>query len=479
MVKARMLRIDEQERLKIFIEEGSVFWRIVEALDALGARVYLVGGAVRDLVLGLSLKDLDFEVHGIALDELKKLLQQYGVVEPVGKSFGVLKFVEKLTSDWSVPRSDREGRKPAVKLDPFMGIEKALRRRDLTMNALALDLHTLLLVDPFGGEQDIEEGLLRCIDPEIFIEDPLRFFRVMQFVSRFQMVPDPLLNETCADMDIRGVSQERIEGEVEKMLLWSRHPSLGLRWLLAIGRLDEVFPELGALVRTPQNPHWHPEGSAFEHTMQVIDAAAEYEGLADEERRVLLYAALCHDLGKAVTTRHASDGRLISHGHEIAGVELARKMWKRISSNKRLGDKVFRSVRFHMCPGGFISTGAKDAAYKWLALRLAPELSLALLAALAEADMRGRNGEGKEPLPGPIDAIEKFKKRAELCGVLLAPEAALVTGQDLTAFVHPGEKLGEILKRAYYLQVTETIQDKKLLMGRIAKEFDFLLDSTS
>ena len=109
---------------------------------------------------------------------------------------------------------------------------------------------------------------------QLFVEDPLRLFRVMQFIGRFTMKPDKQLNEICARMSLKGISVERIESEFDKLLLKSKRPSLGIRWLLEIGRLQEIFPELAATIGVQQEPDWHPEGDVFEHTMQSLDAAA-------------------------------------------------------------------------------------------------------------------------------------------------------------------------------------------------------------
>ncbi len=476
----RLLHTDENGRLSDFLSTRGPVLLIIDALREIGAQVYLVGGAVRDLLLQRVLKDLDIEVHGIELDVLRGVLEKYGHVEAVGKSFGVLKLFEAGGSDWSIPRKDGPGRKPIVSMAPYMAIEEALLRRDLTMNAMALDLHEKVLIDPFGGEADMQERCLRCVDPETFIEDPLRFFRVMQFVARFDIEPEPLLDATCGCMSIRGVSKERIEGEFEKLFLWAKRPSRGIRWLLKVGRLAEVLPELAVLVEVRQNPLWHPEGNVFEHTMQTVDAAAEVEELESEDKIVLMYAALCHDLGKASTTVEQVDGRLTSHGHEAAGVALARNLLGRLVGSKKRIKRVCLLVRYHMSPSSFIAMGAKAPAFKRLAMRLAPDTSLALLAKLAEADMRGRNGgnggnggngEARDPLPGPILLIQEFVEKARRIGVLEMPEPPIITGNDLQGLVESGPLMGEILRRTYEIQLQEGIVDKELLKKRMLREF--------
>jgi len=190
---------------------------MVKAIQEQGGVSYVVGGTVRDLVLGRGIKDIDIEVHGISLNSLEETLKKFGVVKLVGKKFGVLR-LHGFDVDWSLPRRDSCGRKPTVEIDPHMTIEQAAKRRDLTMNAMAIDLNYvaqnfetisknfdqklseeesfknigLEIIDPYDGLKDLQEKKLRMVDEALFLEDPLRFFRVMQFVGRFEMLPDVL-----------------------------------------------------------------------------------------------------------------------------------------------------------------------------------------------------------------------------------------------------------------------------------------------
>ena len=444
----------------------------VDAIAQAGGQAFLVGGAVRDFLLKLPLKDLDFEVHGLSLEQLKKILAKFGMVNEVGKSFGVLKFRvdnQHPDVDWSLPRFDSAGRKPKVEVDPDMTIDQALRRRDLTMNAMAINLQTFELHDPFGGEEDLTNKLLRCPDAKLFVEDPLRFYRVMQFVGRFAMLPDAELDALCADMDLKEVSRERVEEEMKKLMLKSKEPSRAFWWLHNMGRLQALFPEIAALAKTEQSAKHHPEGNVFKHTMQVIDAAALVrERLVDEhEKLALMYAALCHDLGKATTTILYPDGKVTSHGHEVEGVGIAKKLLKRFCGNKDLITTVTKLVRHHMDPGNFVVSGARLPAYKRLALKLAPETNCAMLALVMEADQRGRNPDGTTPLPMPTENVEQFLEQVKQAEVLQQPEAPVLLGRDLLDIMQPGPKLGEILKKAYEIQLNEGIKDKAELRKRV------------
>ncbi len=333
-----------ESELAQLLKDHPVVAPIVKRIGAASGKAYLVGGAVRDLVLDRAVNDIDIEVHGLTIDQLSSILAKEGPVSYVGKSFGVLK-LHGTDTDWALPRTDTAGRKPEVHIDPNMGIYEALRRRDLTMNAMAIDLTTNEFVDPFHGREDIEERTLRSPAIEFFTEDPLRFYRVMQFIGRFDMYPDEILQEKCRHMSIEDVSVERIEREFEKLLLKSIRPSLGLRWLATLGRLHEILPELAHSEDIKQEPSWHPEGNVFEHLMQSLEAAAQIDKGTNQKNLVLRYAALTNDLGK-ISTSIEKDGRIKSPGHAAAGVSYARALLKRITRNVKLIKTVELLVKY-------------------------------------------------------------------------------------------------------------------------------------
>lgn len=441
--------------------------KITQSITDKRGTALLVGGAVRDLLLGLPIKDLDIEVHGLSVAEVEEILKKFGPVDMVGKSFGVLR-VHPLDVDWSLPRTDSAGRKPEVTIDPNMDYAQAFKRRDLTINAMGIDLKTFELIDPYNGLEDLHNKVLRAPDLNLFVEDPLRFYRVMQFIARFNMHPDAQLTDLAKKMDIAGVSRERIESEFYKMLLKSKTPSLGLRWLQAIGRLHEILPELADLVGLNQSPQWHPEGDVFEHTMQAVDAAARFAYENNEDKLLLMYAALCHDLGKKVATQ-IKDGAITNHGHDVDGVPLAKKMLTRITHNEKLIKNVCTLVRWHMMPVLFFKQNSGAAAYKRLAHKMAP-LSLQQLADLSIADQQGRNPVAHTPLDVPIESVTQFVQNAQHAGVLQHPEPAILTAHDIMNVVAPGPELGKLLAHAYELQIEKGITDtnelKKLVLEK-------------
>ncbi len=336
------------------------------------------------------------------------------------------------------------------------------------MNAMGIDLVTGELIDPFGGQEDLKNKILRTPDVKLFVEDPLRFYRVMHFIGRFGMQPDEQLNAICKTMDISQVSRERIEVEFEKLLLRSPQPSLGIRWLQSLRRLSEILPELAATVGCEQNPQWHPEGDVFEHSMQALDAAARIPCDDHKTRLILLYAALCHDLGKPVSSQ-ITDGRITSHGHAQAGALLVPRMLKRITHNQDVISAVRKLVHYHMAPLEFSQGGAKAAAYRRLAHKLAPEVTIELLCKLSYADRQGRNPAGKVPLTGDIPEIDEFRHKAQECQVLLGAQEPVLQGRDLMDVVPPGPAMGRLLKKAYQIQLDEGIVDKQELKKRVTE----------
>lgn len=450
-----------QRSLGLIREMVPLIFSVTDAVRSEGGRTFLVGGAVRDIVLGIASQDIDIEVHGISLAGLEKILRRFGIVRTVGKAFGVLR-IDGYDVDWSIPRSDSKGRFPQVTFDEHMSLVDACRRRDLTMNAMLIDLATGELEDPFHGLQDLEVGVLRAPDPTFFVEDPLRFYRVMQFIGRFEMVPNQELSDLCKTMDLSGVSKERIFQEFEKLFLQSKKPSLAFKWLDVIGRLEELLPELYATKGVLQNPEYHPEGDVFEHSMQAIDGAAQAVYETDDERLVMVLAALCHDFGKVETTKLV-DGVLRSYGHDIAGVPLADDFLGRVSGKTFLRKPVTRLIRYHMVPVSMVKNNAGPGAYKKLARNLFP-VSIRKLVQLAVFDKSARNPERGKPLADcPEPLLEQFFLNAERYGVLDQPELPLLTGKDFAGEVPEGPALGVLLDRAYELQLEKSISSKEEL----------------
>lgn len=305
---------------------------IAEHVQALGGRALLVGGCVRDEILGIPCYDIDCEVHGVEPQALRKLLMQCGEIDESGIGYGI--YTLKGTGlDIALPRKETRtgpGHKDFhVDADPFLSPKAAAARRDFTVNAIMRDVLTGEYVDPYGGREDLKKGVLRAVPGGQFEEDPLRVLRGAQFAARFRLTPDEETIETMRRMPVDHLSAGRVHLEMKKALLMADTPSVFFRILEKANALNFWFPELAALRNAPQNPVYHPEGDAFEHTMMVLDSAAEIRNRMQDPLSFML-AALTHDLGKAVSTRKNEKGAWASIGHEHTGVPLCENMLVRL-----------------------------------------------------------------------------------------------------------------------------------------------------
>jgi len=439
--------------------------RLLAVLRAAGGTPYVVGGAVRDFLLGLQAKDFDVEVFGLPAARLEPLLGAHGRVDAVGQAFRVYKLsgVEGVEGalDVALPRRDSKvgpgHRGIAVEGDPSLSVEEAARRRDFTINAMLFDPATGELLDPWGGRRDLEARLLRAVDARTFGEDPLRALRAVQFAARYELEVDEATAALCAAMPLAELPAERVFGEVEKLLLKARRPSLGLALLKTWGMLPVVAPELLALEATPQDPAWHPEGDVWEHTLQVVDEAASLvDDLAEDRPRQLavMLGALCHDLGKPPTTKF-EDGRIRSRGHEEAGLLPTTSLLDRWSVHTLLGydlrAQVLALVAHHLKPGQLFDEREKvsDGAIRRLARKCEPDL----LYRVAKADCLGRRPGAFEPV-----AMEWFRERVHQLDVAVRPPEPLLKGRDVIALgIAPGPEIGRVLRAVYERQLDGAI----------------------
>jgi tRNA nucleotidyltransferase (CCA-adding enzyme) len=425
--------------------------RIAEAVRAEGGQAYVVGGWVRDKLLGRETKDVDVEVFRLGAEPLKRVLERIGRVNTVGESFTVYK-VEDV--DVSLPRVEskigRGHRAFAVTGDPNLSLRDAARRRDFTINAIAWDPLEDRYEDPFNGRADLERGVLKVVDPRTFPDDSLRVLRGIQFAARFAFELDPGTRELCQRIPLDDLPAERVWGEIEKLLLQSNRPSIGFTLALDLGVIDQLFPELKALVGCPQEPEWHPEGDVWVHTLMVIDQArTRIDDLEHPQQVTVMLGAVCHDLGKPPTTAFI-DGRIRSMDHEQAGVGPSQVLLDRLNIHSLGGfdvrGQVLGIVAHHLKPLSFYKADprAGDGAFR----RLAQKVDLELLARVALSDCLGRTGNFD------CSGIEWFLQRARELGVEHAAPAPIVRGRDLLPLgVEPGPRMGEILRAIYERQL--------------------------
>lgn len=430
---------------------------IAAAVRAAGGRALVVGGWVRDRLMGHASKDIDLEIFGLETTRLKDLLARFGSVNTVGESFTVYKVAGL---DVSLPRREsktgRGHRGFTVAGDPALSIEDAARRRDFTINAISWDPLTHEYLDPFDGRGDIGRRLLQAVDRRTFGEDSLRVLRAIQFAARFEFAISDETKTLCRAIPLDDLPAERVWGEIEKLLLRARRPSIGFALALDLGIIARLLPEVAPLVGCPQEPEWHPEGDVWVHTLLVIDEARKrIDGLPVPQAVAVMLGALCHDLGKPSTTA-VIDGRIRSLEHEEQGVPPATALLDRLNVWTMQGYDVRREVlgivANHLKPGMFYKADprAGDGAFR----RLAQKVDLELLAYVAKADCEGRGG-GFD-----CSAMDWFLERARQLGVEHAPPEPLVKGRHLlTLGVQPGPRLGEVLRDVYERQLDGTVQD--------------------
>jgi len=323
---------------------------IARQVHALGGRALLVGGCVRDGILGIPCYDIDCEVHGVAPDMLRKLLGGFGEIDESGAEYGIYT-IRDAGLDIALPRKETRtgpGHKDfAVTVDPDLSPEAAAARRDFTVNAIMRDALTGEYVDPFGGMEDLQNGILRAVPGGQFEEDPLRVLRGAQFAARFHLTPEEGTIESMRCMPAENLTAARVLAETKKALLMAARPSVFFGILEQAGALEPWFKELSALRKAPQNPVYHPEGDAFEHTMMVLDAAAEIRDRMHDPLAFML-AALTHDLGKAVSTKKNDKGAWASIGHEHTGIPLCADMLTRLGVSKQVIAYVQNMCALHM-----------------------------------------------------------------------------------------------------------------------------------
>lgn len=446
---------------------------IARSVADAGGRAMLVGGCVRDELMGREPGEFDVEVYGVEPGRLREMLDGFGRVDAVGESFAVYKLGNEI--DVSLPRRDRKSgrghRGFVIEGDPSMSFEEASRRRDFTINAILKDPLTGEIVDCFGGRGDVERKMLRMVSPETFPEDSLRVLRAAQFAARLEFSLDAETRDVCRAIDLSDLPKERIWGELEKLLLKARTPSIGLRLIYDLGVANQLFPELAALVGVPQEPDWHPEGDVDVHTMMVVDEARRLIDDLEHARRVtVMLGAVCHDLGKPATTEFR-DGRIRSLAHDEAGVEPTIAFLDRIGVHTLDGydvrHQVVQLVRFHLTPGMFFKNPPGDGAFR----RLARKVDLDLLYRVAKADSLGRNPDWLAPEKRfDAEAQEWFIRRVRELDIEHEAPKPILLGRHLIALgLTPGPEFKAILDAVYERQLDGSVADLESAVG-LARE---------
>jgi tRNA nucleotidyltransferase (CCA-adding enzyme) len=446
--------------------------QIIKAILEKG-EIYEVGGAVRDKYISPILpdKDKDYLITGIPLDELSSLLGRFGKVDLVGKSFGVIKFrpyreLDKdRVFDIALPRKEYStgpGHKDfKVEYDHTLRVQDDLSRRDFTINAMAEDLSTGKLVDPLDGRKDIKRRLIRITNPHSFKDDPLRMLRGIQFAARFEFeLEKGTLRSLMENVDlITTISPERIQEELNKLLLQAKYPSAGFRLMQQVGLLEKILPELAACVGVTQPGGYHAY-DVFEHSILTVDHAPR--------ELILRLAALFHDISKPSCKVPTIEGATF-YGHEKKGARVAQKALQRLRYSNQIIDQVTLLVDKHM-----FTTGVTDKGARRLIRKMGEDLVFSLLD-LRRADVLA---QGKEGSTKDVDELEE-RLRLE---IEKKPPFGLkdleVNGNDImkTFEIPPSPLVGKILNYLLELVLDEPEKNQKDIL---IKEAEYFLKSLS
>ncbi len=416
-----------------------ILFTISKELSKEGAALVVVGGSVRDYFLKIPVKDYDIEVFGLKnIETLERILLKHGDIKLVGKSFGVIKFIyQKNEYDFSFPRRERKIGKGhrgfEVTTDSFMDFKEAARRRDFTINAMGYDIKSAQILDPFDGRKDLKNKILRHIDDETFVEDPLRIYRGVQFCARFCLSMDLKTKILCKNMIKEGalleLPKERVFEEIKKLLLKSQKPSSGF----------DLLKELGALCHL--NPLDELDGSKWELLLKRVDFAVTLKRGDDKKDLILFMCALCMDMKLNECERFIKN--LIPDKSYLKEVVKFLSLVRSVSKifEKENIEQEIRKLSTKVC--------IEDLVYVCKVYLLA---------------LRGEKSELCDTL---------YSKALKL-GVLKSAPKPLVLGRDLVKLGYePSSKFKEILEKVYQMQLEGKITAKEKALEFI-KEKDVL-----
>lgn len=430
------------------IWQDPVVQRVIQEASRRGLRVYLVGGAVRDHILGRPHRDYDFVLEKVCPSFLNALGAFFEArYFPLGKGERVYRIV----------KGDK-----VLDFSPMAGadIVEDLRRRDFTINAIAYCPQERKFYSHPRSLEDLQRGLITPLSPKALDDDPLRILRGFRYMATlgFEMAEGlrELVREKASSL-LR-VAPERILMEMDEILL-ARGTRRALEAMAETGVLEVLFPELRPLRGVPQG---HGPHDAFHHTLRVCCLALEKAkgqgpwGLSGDQEDVLVlgYAALFHDLGKGETMSLDGEGKVHFYGHESVSVEKARGIMERYPFSNARRERVLRLVANHMRPLGLLQAGATERALRRLSSAVAEDLPLLLTLALAETEEKGED-------PAPLFALAQrlFEVRGR---EKAAEESPLIRGRDLLEMgLEPGPLIGEILRRVRDLQVEGKLRTRE------------------
>ena len=418
-----------------------------------GFQIYLVGGAVRDAILGIETKDFDFTTNASSEDSIKMLNKNDYKTTEIGRAFGT---IETTVGDYSIhittyreDKYNKDSRKPEIKTSGEL--ETDLSRRDFTVNAIAYDINNNEIIDPYGGLKDLSEGLIRTPDTAdiSFSDDPLRMLRACRFVSTHGFTPNnELFKAISKNVErIEIVSTERIRDEFTK-LLTGKEPSLGLKAFVESGLSELIMPELNELKIEVDPKHHHKD--VYEHTMVVLDRVSP--------TLVSRMSALLHDIGKP-KTKGIENGKVHFRHHEVVGAKMSKKILKRLKYDNETIKKVSLLVENHLRPHTFKMGWTDSAVRRYIidAGGLLEELN-----DLVRADITTKNKAKYEEINKYLDEMEERIREVaekEELSKLRPP----ISGDEIMDMfdLEPGPSVGVIMKALYEQRIND---------GEVSKE---------
>lgn len=432
------------------IELDALTTAVFDAIENHGGRVYIVGGTVRNLYIQETLvsHDLDVEVYHLSVEQLQQILSQFGIVNEVGKSFGILKVSSLPSIDFALPRKEiNMGTKHTdieVIVNPDMDLKIAASRRDITMNAMLYEYKTGRILDFYHGKDDINKKTIRMVNKNTFKEDPLRVLRVARFVAKYQFTVEDETKQFCQQMVranmLETVSNERVYEEYSNILLTSK-PSDGFLFLSEIGALPKYLEDLKV---TKQRLDYHPEGNVWNHIMLVIDLAALSKQKASNPL-AFMWSCLLHDIGKPKSTTSTGS----APKHHLVGVDVFNTYGSSLIQSKKMRKYIKVMIKNHMELMNMARNNARDRVYYRLLKEIDGIFPIEDLILMTKCDKLGRLRDGSESMKVLDsylqDKIQRLGKKA------LVP---CVDGEVLISLGYqPSIEFSNILDDAYTMQM--------------------------
>ncbi len=391
----------------------------------------IIGGYVRDFLLNKESKDIDIELYGISsFKKLEELLKEFGDVNSVGKSFGVCKLrVDDLDLDFSFPRIDSKidsgHRGFEIKIDSSLDFKTATSRRDFTINTIGYDIETKKILDPFNGQEDLKNRILRAVDIKKFSDDPLRVLRAVQFSSRFNLSIDNELFISCQKMIkdslLNELPKERIFVEIQKLLLKSSSPSSGIKLLNSLGGFN-YFTEFKNI-----------NIAGLEKIYKAIDTMSSLKTANSRTNTMLMLSVLCYQLP----------------------ADKCETFLSKLSNDKNLYNKVSSLVK-HQNDINFELFSDYDI--YMLATKVTIKEFVLLSIATSQTKIK-------------LEKINSLKIRAQELGVLNEKTKAIVQGKDILSFgIKPSKEFSKILDRAYMAQINGDFKTKEKAYSWLKRE---------